>query len=258
MPPQTEGKPIKRVGLVIAALLVVALLYGGLKFFATPPPEPQPAADDAATPATETSSIAVEAPTVVDVGRVESDEKLKQMMASRKEDYGTQNAVAAIVKADETIQVGDTKVSMREILEKIRLKRGDFIESDLSADKPPDLEEYGIYLVQEGDNIWNIHFRFLKDYLSHKGVAVAPLADEPITGGVSSGVGKLLKFSEKIVYIYNVKERRLDVDLDMLQPMTKIVVYNMKEVFALLDQIDYDRVNRIEFDGDTIWIPAEQ
>ena len=107
MPPQNEGKPIKRVGLVIAALLVVAILFGGLKFFATPPPEPQPAADDTATPTSESSSIAVEAPTVVDVGRVETDENLKHMMASRKEDYGTQNAVAAIVKADETIQIGD-------------------------------------------------------------------------------------------------------------------------------------------------------
>ena len=202
--------------------------------------------------------MAVETPTVVDVGRIESDQDLKQLMASRKEDYGTTSAVAAIVKSDETIQIGDTKVSMNEILEKIRLQRGDLIESDIIAADPADLEEYGIYMVQAGDNIWNIHFRFLKDYLAHKGVAVAPLADEPNTAGVSSGVGKLLKFSEKIVYIYNVKERRLDVDLNMLQPMTKIVVYNMREVFALLDQIDYDRVNRIEFDGDTIWIPAEQ
>ena len=31
----------------------------------------------------------------------------------------------------------------------------------------------------------------------------------------------------------------------------------MGRVFSLLDQIDYDRVNRIQFDGETIWVMAE-
>jgi hypothetical protein len=31
----------------------------------------------------------------------------------------------------------------------------------------------------------------------------------------------------------------------------------MEQIFALLDLIDYEKVNRIQFDGETLWIPAE-
>ena len=119
-------------------------------------------------------------------------------------------------------------------------------------------EAYGIYVVRENDNIWNIHFSFMKDYFQHKGVLLEPQSDEPDKKGVSSGMGKILKFSEHMVYIYNIKERKLDIDLDLLYPLSKIVIFNMGEVFSLLDQVDYEHVNQIQYDGETIWIPAEQ
>lgn len=115
-------------------------------------------------------------------------------------------------------------------------------------------DEYGLYLVRPGDNIWNIHFRFLSGYFQKKGVALSPMADEPIGGGVSSGVGKLLKFSENRVYLYNLENRQLDLNLNQLTPYKKIVIYNMRRVFDLLDRIDYQQVDRIHFDGEAIWI----
>lgn len=118
-------------------------------------------------------------------------------------------------------------------------------------------EIYGIHVVRLGDNIWNIHFTFLKDYFEHKGIALSALADEPDTRGVSSGIGKILKFSEKMVYIYNVKLRKIDPDLDMIQPLTKIVIFKMKPVLALMDQINYKNVDRIQFDGEALWMPAQ-
>jgi hypothetical protein len=75
--------------------------------------------------------------------------------------------------------------------------------------------------------------------------------------GYSSGVGKLLKFSENIVYIYNVKEKDFSQDLNLIEPHSKIIVYKMDRVFELLEQIDFGNINRIRFDGDTLWIPAE-
>ena len=84
-----------------------------------------------------------------------------------------------------------------------------------------------------------------------------PSADEPDKRGRSSGVGRLLKFSELMVFIYNVKERKLSLDLNLIHPFSKIVVFNMGEVFSLLNEIDYGKIDRIRFDGDTIWIPAE-
>ena len=69
-------------------------------------------------------------------------------------------------------------------------------------------------------------------------------------------MGKLLKFSENMVYIYNVKEKDFSQDLNLIEPFSKIIVYKMDRVFQLLEQIDYDNIDRIQFDGDTLWIPA--
>ena len=118
-------------------------------------------------------------------------------------------------------------------------------------------EAYGIYVVRPVDNVWNIHFRFLSEYFQHRDISLSAWSDEPDTRGHSSGVGKILKFSEKMVYIFNLKERKLDVDLNLLQPLSKIVIFNMGEVLALLDPIDYKVVNSIRYDGETLWIPAE-
>ncbi len=71
-------------------------------------------------------------------------------------------------------------------------------------------------------------------------------------------MGKLLKFSEKTVCIYNLKEQKLDADINLIFPLSKIVVYNMNRIFALLDHIAYQHVNEIQYDGETIWIPAEK
>ncbi len=70
------------------------------------------------------------------------------------------------------------------------------------------LTTYGVYVVQPGDNIWNIHFRMLKEYYARKGIRLGHNADEPESSGLSSGVGKILKFSEAMVIIYNLKEKR--------------------------------------------------
>lgn len=186
--------------------------------------------------------------------------KLQAITKKRKAKYGLKKGVDIIVRSDESFKVGELTVSMQEIRDKIRLKSGDIIEKDIKPGKITDdaIEEFGIYVVRPRDNLWAIHFKFLKDYFDQKNVAISPLADEPDRFGYSSGVGKLLKFSEKTVCIYNLKEKKLDVDINLIFPLSKIVVYNMSRIFALLDHIDYQHVNKIQFDGETIWIPADQ
>ncbi|MBI9083842.1 MAG: hypothetical protein JEZ11_09615 [Desulfobacterales bacterium] len=205
------------------------------------------------------SALPVRNQPVIDYGQLEKDKALDAMMAQRKADYGIQKGVDMIVRSDETLKIGDETVSMKELHEKIRLKEGRMIETDIGTGAAAiPASAYGIHVVQDGDNIWNIHFRLLREYFTHKGIVLSPQSDEPDLRGYSSGVGKVLKFSENMVYIYQVRERQFSDDLNMIRPLSKIVVYNMDRVFALLDQIDDTRVNRIQFDGENLWIPAEQ
>jgi len=125
--------------------------------------------------------------------------------------------------------------------------------------KPYETSTYlGIRIVQPGANIWEIHFDLLKEYFQHKGVIVSPNADEPRKSGQSSGVGKILKFSEQLVNIYNLKTQTFEHNLDVIQPLSIIVIYNMSQIFGILDDIDYSVIDRIEFDGESLWIPAVQ
>ncbi len=132
----------------------------------------------------------------------------------------------------------------------------DIPPNDISKELPA-VYEYGIYIVRSGDNIWNIHFQLLKDYFRKKGINLSPKSDEPFDQGFSSGIGKLLKFSENMVSIYNLVDDSIETDINIIEPMSKVVIYNMTDVFSLLELIDYSTVNQIKFDGDSIWILTE-
>lgn len=194
---------------------------------------------------------------VIDYNKMNNDSKLKALMLKRKNEHGIENGVDVIINSDESLKIGNFTVSMQEIIDKMRLKHGEIVEKDIMADGksgPKKLETLGIYVVKPGDNIWNIHFKFLQDYFNHRGITLSPTSDEPNGMGYSSGIGKLLKFSEKIVSIYNIREKKLDVDIHLIQPLNKLVVYHMTNIFSLLDSVDYNKVNRIQFDGETLWI----
>lgn len=197
----------------------------------------------------------------IDYNDLTKNKVLKDLMASRKKSLGIKKSLDMIVKSDESFTIGDTHISMRDILEKAFIKKGEVFEEkieDSGAVRPHKIKEYGIYVVQPGDNIWNIHFNILKEFYEARGITVSSNADEPVDHGMSSGVGRILKFSETLVIIYNLVEKKVDTNIDLLEPLSKIVVYNMDEVFSLLQEINYENIDRIQFDGKTIWIPAKK
>jgi len=250
MPKKPSEISNKSIGILISCVIIVAVAVLCVWWKKTSTEPSQNIPEQLHTPAT--------GETVIDYNNMENDKALMALMQKRKAEYGIEKGVDMITKSDESFKVGDSTVSMQEILDKIRIRSGDIVEKDLKStqmDSTSHSEAFGIHVVQPGDNIWNIHFNFLKDYFAHKGVSLSPLADEPEREGQSSGIGKLLKFSESTVNIYNIKERRIDMDLDLIYPLSKVVIYNMDQIFALLDLIDYEHVNRIQFDGDTLWIP---
>jgi hypothetical protein len=251
MPKNEKSPTLSRPIYAIVALAVILMAGLGAWLATTPDPAPAP------SPPPDHTAMPVRDQPVIDYSRLDKDKTLDTMMARRKADYGMEKGIDMIVRSDETLKIGDETVSMKELHRKIRIKEGQVLETDVGGGSPS-FGHYGIHVVGRGDNIWNIHFKLLRGYFTHKGVVLAPQSDEPDTRGFSSGVGKVLKFSENMVYIYHVKEHRFSGDLNMIQPLSKIVVYNMDRVFSLLDQIDRERVNQIQFDGENLWIPAEQ
>ncbi len=188
-----------------------------------------------------------------------------------KERAGLRNLISGYDTYRETVRkmeeyekflsMGEDEVreSLRQKLLSLRIRRDDLEDSlmhRLFPDETPEI--YGIYVVRPGDNIWNIHFGFLKEYFQGRGISLSSSADEPMSPGRSSGVGRILKFSEKMVYIYNLRERKLEPDLHIIQPMSRIAVFNMGQVLDLFSQIDHSNIREVRFDGETLWIPASQ
>jgi hypothetical protein len=253
MPKRTDSDPNKMILVIAISLLVVILAALGLWYA-------KGQKKDTAKTAPQNVSMPVKVQQVIDYSKIEKEGDLKDLMDQRKEDLGVGEGIDIIAKSDESLKIGDSTVPMSDIIEKIQLKIGDIVEKNIaSGDSDPNqpIKDFGIYVVQPGDNIWDVHFRFLKDYFARKGISLSPNSDEPDTRGASSGVGKILKFSENIVHIYSVEKRSLDINLGMIHPLTKLVIYNMDRIFALLDQIDYNKVDLINFDGETLWVPAE-
>lgn len=256
MPEANIDRSNKVIGLIIISVAIILGAIIGMQFFdkKEAPPVPETAPQE--------KTIPEEPSTVMDYNALEDDSSLNTLMQDRKAKYGIEKGIDMVVRSDESLKVGDRTISMQKILDETRIKRGEFVEKDIAGSQTrrtdQKIEEFGIYIVQPGDNIWNIHFRVLQSYFDHRRISLSPLADEPGMDGGSSGVGKILKFSENMVYIYNLRDNVLDTDINLLQPLSKAVVYRMSEVFALLDQIDYETVNRIQFDGENLWIPGEQ
>ncbi len=255
MPGENTNSSNKILGIIAICVVITAVIVAGLKFRAKQEKQPEPAPPK---PVVQPDSQP-EPRRVMDYNKLEQDNNLNTLMKERKAKYGIENGIDLVVRSDESLKVGNKIVSMEKILDETRLKQGDLVEKNISnKNKKRPAEELGIYVVQKGDNIWNIHFRMLKDYFDRRQISLSPVADEPKQNGSSTGVGKILKFSENIVYIYNLNEETFDTEINLIQPLSKIVIYRMGEVFALLEQIDYKNVNHIQFDGEVLWIPGDQ
>jgi hypothetical protein len=264
MPRKEPENQNKLLAIIVLVAVILSLFAAGLTWWLN---KREGVDFETTTPQDPEQRLPVQNPPVIEYRNGEESVAVKELTEQRKADLGVEESLDLVLKSDESLKLGGTIVSMEEILSHIRLKRGDIIENDLvpkalkSAGETADArgaDVYGIHVVRPDDNIWNIHFRFLKDYFAKRGISLSPRSDEATSSGYSSGVGKILKFSENMVYVYNIRDRSLDVDLDLIHPLSKIIVFDMGRVFALLDQIDYENVNRIQFDGETLWIPAKQ
>ncbi len=248
---QQKARPGKRQKIIAVAGVVVLAAAAGLWLMRPSGVEKAPAPSKPT--AEESAALKVKNQPVIEYNQAEKN----RLMEERKASLGIKEGLDMIVKEGESIKVGDQTVSVKEISDSIQAKEGGITEKDLTKAVSGGSGDYGIHVVQPGDNIWNIHFKLLKAYLAGKNIALPEASDEPDHSGYSSGIGKLLKFSENMVYIYNIHDRQLVTDINLILPLTKIVIYRMDRVFELLDQVDYRNAGRIRFDGENIWIPAD-
>ncbi len=203
--------------------------------------------------------ISIQQPSLIDYSRIDKNAELRDLMKTRKSQYGVDAGVDMIAKSEETLKVGNSVVPMKEIVNKIRLNQLQVIQDGLSLPTEPHPDDaYGIYVVKPGDSIWKIHYNLLRGYFEQQGVKLAWWSDEPLRNGKSSGVARILKYSESMVSIYNVKERKVETNLNHLETDSKIAVFNITQTLERFRQIDYQHLNSVRFNGKNLIIPAER
>ncbi len=175
--------------------------------------------------------------------------------AQRKRPFGLEKSVDAVVRSDEAVQIGNKRITIDELERKLVVEqRGELRDKPLKAgDKV--VTAWGVYMVRPGDNLWDIHYHLLREYLANRGVNLPPKADQPTPQGKSSGVGKVLKFAEHMVGVYNLRTGHMSKNLDMLEPGQKAVVFNLSEIFAQLAKVDPKELNGIMYDGRVLFFP---
>jgi hypothetical protein len=239
----------------LLALLVILAAAAALYFYwgdiSPQPDKPAMTSAGSKTPATD-KAPGVPAPSregnVIKVDGSQRDEQ-----DQRKTPYGLKKSVDAVARSDETIQVGQKKVPVEELEKKLVVEqRGQVREKSLQDKK---ISAWGVYVVRPGDNLWDIHYRLLKEYLANRGVKLPPRSDQPTVKGYSSGVGKVLKFAEHMVGVYNLRTGHMSKNLNLLEPGQKVVVFNLSEIFGQLDKVDPRELSGIMYDGRVLFFP---
>jgi hypothetical protein len=116
---------------------------------------------------------------------------------------------------------------------------------------------YGVRVVRPGDNLWDIHFDILREYLGHRGVRLEP-GDDESQAETSTPVARVLKYAEGMVYIFNMKTKKLDRDLYHLQPEEKVVVFNLSNLHRILGDVDPKKFETVQFDGQDLYFPEDR
>lgn len=183
-----------------------------------------------------------------------SDSRAGQEQARRKKPYGLDKSLDAVVRSDESIKVGDRTISVAELERKLVVgQRGEILDRPLKGKGK--VSAWGVHLVRPGENLWDIHYALLREYLAGRGVHLPPGADQPNAKGRSSGVGKILKFAEHMVGVYNIKTGRMSSNLNLLEPGRKVVIFNLSEIFDQLAKINPRDLSGVMYDGRVLLFP---
>ncbi len=122
----------------------------------------------------------------------------------------------------------------------------------LEASETEEPAKYGIHLVLPGENLWKVHLDFLREYFAKKGITLERGADRPDQGGRSSGVARILKYAERMVHIYSLKDNELSDNLDLIKPNEKIVIFNITRLDKILRELNAEEIKKVHLEGDNL------
>jgi len=188
---------------------------------------------------------------------------LEANQEERRAAFQLKESVDHIVLKNEPFEVGGKMRTIEEIEKRLRgerelkqlipfIQERDVEGSLASASSfPSQVAEgstfYGVRVVRPMENIWDIHYRIIREYLLRRGITLAADADEPYPDGRSSGIGRLLKFMEGVVFVYNLDANRLEGNLNLISPDTVLVFFKISSLFSALDQLQADDLPRLRY-----------
>jgi len=182
----------------------------------------------------------------------------------RRDAYGLQDSVDFIVRPDEPFEIAGRKLTIDEILKRLHsesekdqilpniqeLDLGSSVRKSIKPRVPTDANPaayYAVRVVLPGENLWNIHYAIIQEYLARRHIILAPRSDEPNSDGQSSGIGRLLKFIEGVVYVYNLNQNQLERDLNLIYPREIIIFFKISDLFAALDRLQPEDLQNLRY-----------
>ncbi len=191
--------------------------------------------------------------------------------------FHMKDSIDHIVRREETFQVDGKMLSLESILGKlsngVRMERvvpfiressiGPSIRRPIQEPLAPHLQAeryYGVRVVRPSENIWTIHYGIFQEYMARRGIEIAPAADRPLADGRSSGVGRLLKFMEGMVLVYDTKGEGVVKNIHVIQPHTVLAFFNISDLFAAFDQLSPNTLLSLRYVDRGIYIekPGER
>jgi hypothetical protein len=253
-PPLPQPPTRRRYGLWMALIVLLLLLVGGAGYYFLLHKDSVPVADSISGRLDQQNPPGVPDPSrhgdTITLGRNDPEQE------ERKQNFGVDQSLDIIVRSDESIVINDAKIPVAELQRQLNLYRGEMTDQSLDP-RRDQLSAWGAYLVRPGDNLWAIHLRLLREYMASRGVKVPPGADRPLAGGYSSDLGKILKFAEHMVGVYNVQTGQMSHNLNLLEPGEKIIVFNLSEIFAQLQDMDLKDLRGVMYDGRVLIFPQK-
>lgn len=184
--------------------------------------------------------------------------------AERQQIAGFKDSVDYIVGPDEPFEVGGKTWTINEIRNRLlpeekkesllpqitETEVGSSIRKPIVAPTPPrpkPADYYAVRIVQPGDNLWSIHYQIIRDYLARRHIILASHADQPHPDGRSSGIGRLLKFIESVVVVYDFDKNRAETALNLIHPYQIVIFFKISDLLAALDRLQPDDLNRLRY-----------